>query len=222
MYAFDENTPPKEIITAACCEIAGQLQPEGYKFLKSQMSIVKRVGELVFTVHFQSNRYNQRGESAEVWVSCSVENKKYNESYYGHNLGTISHMNFTGWEFYGEENYNRSVKDILQRLQTFFIPLTHRFVNDMDRLVLDVVDKGFYPDNETTGYAISAEFLLRYGNIGLVQKAIQKYYDLCHPQAKANFRKSVLVLKEERQPDALYAFWSLAEAVARHNINIVY
>lgn len=222
MYSFDEKTPPKEIIIGACNELTSQLQNEGYKFLKSQQNIVKREGGFIFSIHFQANRYNAKGESAEAWVSCSISNVRYDECYYGRNLGTISHINYTGWEFYGKENYEKSVSDILQRLQAFFIPLTHRFINDRDKLVLDVVDKGFYPDNETTGYEISTDFLLRYGNTELLQKAIQKYYDLCYPQAKANFKKSVLALSKGKEPDTLYAFWKLAEAVVEHNISISY
>ena len=222
MYSFDTNTPPKEIITGACNQIALRLQEDGYKFLKKQMNIVKRAGEYIFSIHFQASRYNLRGDSAEAWVKCSISNKKLDECYYSHNLGTISHINYTSWEFYGKENYEKSVNDILQRLQTFFIPLTHRFLYDTDKLVLDVVNKGFYPDNDVVGYEISVDFLLRYGNIKLLQQAIQKYYDLCYPQAKANFQKSVMALKNGKHPDALYAFWQLAEAVVQHNMAIIY
>ncbi|MDU1890222.1 MAG: DUF4304 domain-containing protein [Dysgonomonas sp.] len=219
-YTFDENTPPKDIVIAACQEITDSL--DGYRFLKSKREIVKKVGEFLFTIYFQSNRYNEKGISTDIWVNCSIENMTFDECYYGHNLGTISHNNFTVWKLYGKDNYESSVDDIKRRLQNYFLPMTERFINDIDNLVTDVVDKGFYPDNETTGYVISPHFILRYGNLDLLTKAIQKDYDLSYPQAKKNFCKSVEALRKGEEPDSLYSFKSLAEAVVEYDLKIIY
>ena len=219
-YNFNENTPPRDIVLGACQDIAVALK--NYKLLKREKEINRKSGDFLFSISILSDGYNKMERRIRISINCSISNHKYDEGYYGHNLGYISNDNFMDWDLYGLANYKEAVTDIISRFKSYFLPLTERFLNDMDNLVTDVVEKGFYPDNEKIGYSITPAFLLRYGNKELLQCAAQKYYNSLYPQAKDNFKKTTIRLKDGIEPERSYAFNSLANTLVKEEIDIIY
>jgi hypothetical protein len=170
VYKYDESTPPKEITLGALEYIVKHLENSGYKFYKSKLEISKKINDFEFYIYIFGSDRNGKGYRVRITVSCGILNRKFDEMYFGNNLGYIAADGYREWELYGKENYVNSVKDIIQKLDNYFIPLTNRFTGDIENLVLDVVEKGFYPDNEQMGYRINIDFLKRYGNRELLEK----------------------------------------------------
>jgi hypothetical protein len=175
----DENTPSNEIIFSAVKFIAKYLKNIGYKSHKGRdgWNITSEIKDFEFNIYVFAVRGNRKGYKVCIRIDCIIYNKRFNEGYLGGSLGGISMDSKKEWELYGGDKYENSLKDIIQRLDNYFIPLTDRFINDIDNLVFDVVNNGFYPNNKQTGCRINTNFLKRYGNKELLEKAMQKYYD---------------------------------------------
>ena len=220
-YKHNENTPPKEIIFSACEYIALHLENIGYKFFKSKKEIIKTINDFEFRIVCYGSYSNKKGCEASLTVDCTISNKKYGEFYYRNDLPSIATIGYKKCELYGKDNYENSLNEIIQCFDNYFIPLTNRFVNDIDNLVLDVVDKGFYPNNKQIGYEINVDFLKRYGNKELLEKAIQKYYNSISVRYEANirFKKSLLDLKNGIENN-IY-FEDIIKAIVEYNLNII-
>jgi hypothetical protein len=222
-YKYNENTPLKEIALSACEYIALHLENIGYKFFKSKKEIIKNISDLEFKILFFSSDYNKKGYKARITVDCIIFNKKYDELYYGNNLGYIAAIGYKEWELYGKDNYGNSLNKIIHCFDKYFIPLTNRFIDDIDNLVLDVVNNGFYPNNKQVGYEINVDFLKRYGNKELLEKAIQKYYNSIsvHYEANKKFKKLLIDSKNGIEIEATNYFYKIIKAIAENNLNII-
>jgi hypothetical protein len=104
--------------------------------------------------------------------------------------------------------------------------LTERFINDIENLVFDVVENGFYPNNEQMGYRINIDFLRRYGNRELLEKSIQKYYDSYisrHYEIHEKFKKILSELKNGNEIDqfVLRDDTYVVETIVKNNLNII-
>ncbi|MDR1341229.1 MAG: hypothetical protein LBK58_14420 [Prevotellaceae bacterium] len=225
VYKYDGNTPPKEITLGALEYIVRHLENTGYKFYRSKLEISKKINDFEFYIHIYGSDRNGKGYRARITIDCGILNRKFDEWYFGHNLGYIAADGYREWELYGKENYVNSVKDIIQKLDNYFIPLTNRFTDDIDSLVLDVVENGFYPDNEQMGYRINMDFLKRYGNRELLEKSIQKYYDSYiskHYEVHEQFKKILFELKSGQKidPYVLRDSRYVIETIVENNLNI--
>ena len=219
-YKHNEETPPKEILFSAIEYIVKQIEHRGFKFYKSKMEIIKRVQDIEFAILFWGSDSNGKGYRSRVTVNCSIKNRKFDEFYFG---GHLAEGCWKEWELYGKENYELSVKDIIQILDNYFLPLTERFVNDIDNLVNDVVEKGVYPNNEKEGYVISLDFLKRYGNIGQLEKAIQKYYDVDisrYPVNNQRFKDVLLDIRNGKTREEFTPDIEIAQAIVENDLKI--
>jgi hypothetical protein len=224
-YKHNGNTHPKEIILSAFEFIAKYLENIGYKFYKSKLEIINRTNDFEFYIHIFGSGSNGKGYRARITINCGIYNKKFDEGYFGNNLGYIAADGYREWELYGRENYENSVKDIIQKLDNYFIPLTNRFINGIDNLVLDVVENGFYPNNKQMGYRIDIDFLKRYGNKELLEKSIQKYYDSHiskHYEIHEKFKKILYELKNGIEIDTytLMDNTYIVKTIVENNLNI--
>ncbi|MDR1315260.1 MAG: hypothetical protein LBK13_00180 [Spirochaetales bacterium] len=225
VYKYDESTPPKEITLGALEYIIKHLENSGYKFYKSKLEISKKINDFEFYIHIFGSDRNGKGYRTRITINCGIVNKKFDEGYFGNNLGYIAADGYREWELYGKENYANSVKDIIQKLDNYFIPVTNRFIDDIDDLVSDVVENGFYPNNKQMGYRINIDFLKRYGNRELLEKAIQKYYDSYiskHYEVHEKFKKILFELKsgQEIDPYVLSDNTYMAKTIVDNNLNI--
>jgi len=75
---------PREVYLKTCLIIAGYFEQFGFRFLKSQVSLVKEVEKLKFTIRFQSDYNNIAGVyigiSAQLYIE-SRELKKWQEKH---------------------------------------------------------------------------------------------------------------------------------------------
>jgi hypothetical protein len=224
-YRFDEETPPREIFLEACLTVASFLESNGFKFLKSKKEIVKKIDDFEFLIAFWSSDSNGKGYRVRLSIGCSIKNKKHDERYFGNNLGYIANIGWREWELYGKDNYENSLKTIIDGIENSFLPLTERFTNDIENLVLDVVENGFYPNNRQVGYRTNIDFLSRYGNRELLEKSIQKYYDTYiskHYEVHEKFKKVLFELKngQEIDPFLLREDTQIVETIVSNNLDI--
>jgi hypothetical protein len=224
-YKYNETTPPKEITLGALEHIVNHVEKSGYKFYKSKLEISKKINDFEFYLHIFGSDRNGKGYRVRITINCGIANRKFDETYFGNNLGYIAADGYKEWELYGKENYIASVKDIIQKLDNYFLPLTNRFINDIDNLVLDVVENGFYPGNKQMGYRTNIDFLKRYGSRELLQKSIQKYYDTYiskHYEVHEKFKEILSALKsgQEIDPFTLRDDTDMAKTIAENNLDI--
>ncbi|MDR1554575.1 MAG: hypothetical protein LBS39_00930 [Campylobacteraceae bacterium] len=219
-YIYDETTPPKEIVFGACRDLALFLADKGYKFFKSKMEITKKINDFEFSVSFYTYSSNAKGRRARISVNCRIKNIKYNELYYANNLGYIADIGWNEWELYGKDNYEKSIKEIIYHLENRFLPLCDRFINDIKSLVLDVVNHGFYPNHSRIRYETSVDFLLRYGDVKLLEKSIQNYYDKLIPTRRRLFRTHLLCVKNGEELHPMDTEKTMFDAIIKYNLNI--
>jgi hypothetical protein len=180
-YRFDENTMPKEIIAFAMFEIADMMKPDGFAFAKSKLEIKKKTEAFIFSVYPQSNRWNKRGYSAEMWLHCAVQDHERGMCFWSHTLAVSNAKqdSFRAWELYGKENYTRSLETIREIIEARLLPFFRRFENDLEGLTDEVSRQGFcvFADSQVydADYKIPTAFLLRYGTKSQLNRAFQVY-----------------------------------------------
>ncbi|MHC6203685.1 hypothetical protein ACYULU_10885 [Breznakiellaceae bacterium SP9] len=200
MYHFNENTPPKEIIKQAMADIYEIMKSNGYKFLQGKSEIVKKTDDFTFRLYSQSNRWNNRACSAAIWLHCDVS------GYWGKTLAcsNAKENQFCEWEFYGEEQYAASLKEITRLITNFLLPFFRRFTEDLSGLVDEAAEKGFcvFGSEQVydAGYHIPIEFLEKFGTKEQMALAFQHYYDRHQLDfVRTNLQNAVKLLKEGKE-----------------------
>ena len=138
------DTSPKEIIVFAMTELAEFLKPDGFKFYKSKLEIRKR-SDFTFSISTQLNRNNQAGETVQAILSCSIFDKEGKECFWSKG---IPHSNqnqdfLSWWDFYGEESYGNSIKEIKELISQRFLPFIRRMDSERELVIQEVAEKGF-------------------------------------------------------------------------------
>lgn len=215
---------PREIFLNACKDIEAMLLPMGYKFVKSEHALIRKTKDFIFEIDFWSSSSNKEGR-VMMEAKCLIldRNSKCKECLFGDNLGYLSDDNFMDWNLCGETEYQTVIKDIVNRIKTFFIPLTERFINDLPQLVEDVVNVGFYPNRPVhpygSHYVITMSFLEKYATKKQLDTAIRKYIDLMSDVAKKNFQYN-LSLYNEGKDIKNRVFLPYIEAIVKNDLEI--
>jgi len=63
---------PRDVFLESCAQIARALEPEGYKWTKSRQSAVRKAGDFLYDVFFQTSSSNIAGQTVIVWIHASV------------------------------------------------------------------------------------------------------------------------------------------------------
>lgn len=216
---------PREIFLNACKDIEAKLLPMGYKFIKSEHALIRKTKDFIFEIDFWSSSSNKEGRVI-MEVKCLILDRysKCKECLFGDNLGYFSDDNFMDWNLCGETEYQTVIKDIVNRIKTFFIPLTERFINDLPQLVEDVVNVGFYPNRPVhpygSHYVITMSFLEKYATKKQLDTAIQKYIDLMSDVEKKNFQYN-LSLYNEGKDIKNGVFLPYIEAIVKNDLEMV-
>jgi len=227
MYCFDENTAPKEIIAAAMSEIAETMKADGFKLLKN-LEIKKKTEAFTFRVYPQSNSWNARGRTAEMWIHCSVHDDKDKECFWGHTLAFSNAKQDTlhPWEFYGKDNYDKSLIEIKEIISCRLLPFFRKFEQGLEAFVEEVTEKGFCAFGDLpvydAEYSIPVTFLLKYGTKEHLQIAFQNYIDRHQLRfVKPNMEKAIALLREGKEVikngEKYYA-----EIAVKHGLELVF
>lgn len=202
-YNFDENTQPKEIIYSVLIRIDELLKSKGFNYLKSKSKFIKKTKKFTYTIYSQSNRWNSKGNSAEIILHCSVLDTENKTQYWGKTLAISNskkdQMNW--WNFYGKVNYTNNLKQITNIITLKLIPFFNEFENNLKSLVDKTSDKGFCVFSEKqvydAGFYIPIKFLDKYGTKEQLNIAFQHYIDR-HELVfvKQNMKKAIELIKE--------------------------
>lgn len=105
----------------------------GWKFLKSQRCLRKRIGDIVFDINFYSSKYNLSGEGVEV--NCEFE-------FWNRKLDKVCNVNSKiGFVFFRSENNNwyditterrlmSTCDELKAKIDEYVIPVCKRFEED--------------------------------------------------------------------------------------------
>lgn len=137
------DTSPKEIIAFAMTELAEFMKPDGFQFYKSKPEIRKR-SDFTFSISTQLNRNNQVGERVQAILTCSIFDKEGKECFWSKG---IPHSNqnqdfLSWWDFYGEESYGNSIKEIKELISQRFLPFIRRMDSERELVIQEVAEKG--------------------------------------------------------------------------------
>ena len=105
----------------------------GWKFLKSQHCLRKRVGNIVFDINFYGSKYNVSGQHIEVNCEFEFWNKQFDK--------TCNVNSKIGFVFFQPENdywydvstetkLNAAIDDIKKKIDAHAIPLVKAFEDD--------------------------------------------------------------------------------------------
>lgn len=219
------DTSPKEIIACAMAELAELMKPDGFRFYKSKLE-VRKCSDFIFSISPQLNRNNQAGERVQAILTCSIFDKEGKECFWSKG---IPHSNqnqdfLSWWDFYGEESYGNSIKEIKELISQRFLPFIRRMDSELELVIQEVAEKGFCVFSDKAiydaGFIVPVNFLLRYGTHEQLTTAFQNYIDNHElPYVKTNMKKALDLLKENKEVtnngEKYYA-----EVIFEHNINL--
>lgn len=204
-YNFDENTPPKEIVTSVMSQIAERMTNDGFKFSKSKLEIKKKTPQFIFRIYSQSSRWNTRGETVEIYIHASVSDSKDDMFFWGGLLAfSNAKQDVRHWELYGRDNYKQSLQGIKEILSSRLLPFFKRFEYDLSNFIEEVTEKGFCAFGEIqvydAAYTIPINFLSKYGIKEQMNRAFQNYIDRHElDYVKSNMQKAIALLKEGKE-----------------------
>lgn len=107
----------------------------GWKFLKSQHCLRKRVGNIVFDIGFYSSKYNLSGEHIEVNCEFEFWNKQFDKiCNVNSKIGFVFfHPGNDYWyDISTETKLNAAIADIKKKIDVYAIPLVKAFEDDYD------------------------------------------------------------------------------------------
>lgn len=74
-HGASDAEKPRDVILAACEAIGDALRSEGFSFQRTGPNLKRVNGDLVFQIHFQSDRNNIAGRRAAVWIHGGVSSR---------------------------------------------------------------------------------------------------------------------------------------------------
>lgn len=105
----------------------------GWKYLKSQCCIRKRVGDIVFDINFYSSKWNVFGEHIEVQCEFAFWSKQFDKiCNVNSKIGFVSLQpkNNDWYDIYTEKKLHAAIVDLKGKIDDYAIPLVKRFEDD--------------------------------------------------------------------------------------------
>ena len=138
----------------------------------------------------------------QLTVRCNIKQARSKTWICGNNLGYASCGKYMTWDVANPDERGQVIDDVTARLNASFISLAERFAGDLQPLVADIVEKGFFPNYE---YVTNVPFVLEYGTNEQARQSAQNYYNALLFAAKKNFQRA---LAEVRSGQAATAYRS--------------
>ena len=110
----------------------------GWKFIKSQRCLRKRIGNVVFDISFYSSKYNASGECIEANCEFEFWNAQFDKSCtVNSKIGFVSFQpsNAYWYDISTEVKLTIAVDDIKKKIDAYAIPLVNRFEGDYSNAI---------------------------------------------------------------------------------------
>lgn len=196
-----KNEPaPRDLLADICKTIVSSHTFDGFRYLKSRRSIIKKTEDLEFEIHFQSSRWNQRGLIASLSPSVSLQSarlKKWRENQdepirtNGYVAGGMLHHILSEtvrrkfpdceWDFAERTTRSMVVGDMAAFIEKYAIPYFHLFQKPeivIGRLINDVRDNR--GSTSVPGFDIGSaiEYTKCFGSQDQAKDVLARSYDL--------------------------------------------
>jgi len=163
-----------EAFDNVCALVAEKYKDDGWKYAKSSHWMTKKDKKFMYKVFFYSSWNNISDKTVVFYGECAIiplksKNKIFHTSTHKCNIPSGS----LHWNIANEKDWNQVVSEFTNWLDSVFMPIVDKCMNDLDNFVKEVVVQGFYPEN---GYIIDIGFVLDHGSRELAEEATIRYY----------------------------------------------
>ncbi|MFP4976793.1 hypothetical protein ACE6ED_15420 [Paenibacillus sp. CN-4] len=166
----------KEIFNECCLQIAAACEPFGYKYYKSKKKMMKQVGCFTAEVHFASSTYNIQGSYLEFNTSCKMINTATGKVYWNLPLYQLREGKGKVWNLAKERFRERELTEIIKILQEKFFPLAESYGTNIEGVIQNVVDSGWFIGHKTDIYLLEVlDLVADFGTQEQVTECVHHY-----------------------------------------------
>ncbi|MDR9856639.1 hypothetical protein RJP21_23840 [Paenibacillus sp. VCA1] len=163
-----------EAFDNVCALVAEKYKDDGWKYAKSSHWMTKKDKKFMYKVFFYTSWNNISDKTVVFYGECAIiplksKNKIFHISTHKCNIPSGN----LHWNIANEKDWNQAVSEFTNWLDSIFMPIVDKCMNDLDNFVKEVVVQGFYPEN---GYIIDIGFVLDNGSRELAEEATIRYY----------------------------------------------
>ncbi|MED4533995.1 hypothetical protein ABET51_04885 [Metabacillus fastidiosus] len=196
-----------EVFDCVCNLVFEKYKDSGWKYSKSGHWMTKKDKNFMYKVFFYTSWNNISDRNVAFYGECAIIPLKSKDKIFHINTRQCNlPSRELYWNIANEADWNRTVKEFTNWLDSVFIPIVESCMNDLDDFVKQVVSQGFYPSN---GYVVDIGFILTYGSSELAEEATKRYYASLSESIKREFK--------ENYESMIYG----NEAVSKYGINMM-
>ncbi|MFE6799379.1 hypothetical protein [Paenibacillus chitinolyticus] len=177
-----------EAFDNVCSLISEKYTASGWKYSKSGHWMTKKDKNFMYKVFFYTSWNNISDKNVAFYSECAIIPLKSKDKTF--HINTRQCNVLSGqlyWNIANEENWERTVKEFTNWLDSVFIPIVECCMIDLDNFVQQVAVRGFYPPN---GYVVDISFILTYGSRKLAEEATKRYYASLDESIKKEFKEN--------------------------------
>ncbi|XOK62270.1 hypothetical protein ACJ7K1_03800 [Paenibacillus elgii] len=177
-----------EAFESVCGLISEKYKVCGWKYSKSGHSMTKKDKNFMYKVFFYTSWNNISNKNVAFYGECAIIPLKSKDKIFHINTRKCNvPSGQLYWNVASEKDWDRTVKEFTNWLDSLFIPIVERCMNDLDNFVKEVVLRGFYPQR---GYVVDISFILTHGSLELAEEATKRYYASLEEPVKKEFKEN--------------------------------
>lgn len=169
-----------------CNLISEKYLDNGWKYSKSGHWMSKIDKNFIYKVLFYTSWNNISDKNVVFYGECAILPLKSKDKIFHINTRQCNvPSGQLYWNVANEEEWERTVNEFTNWLNSVFMPIVERCTNDLNNFVKEVVERGFYPQK---GYMVDINFILTHGSRELAEEVIKRYYDSLEESIKKEFK----------------------------------
>ena len=175
-----------EAFKNVCNLISEKYLDSGWKYSKSSRWMTKKAKNFIYKIFFYTSWNNISDKNVAFYGECAIIPLKSKDKIFYINIHQCNvPSGQLYWNVANREDWDRTVNEFTNCLDSVFMPIVERCANDLDNFVKEVVISGFYPSN---GYMIDISFILTHGSRELAEEATKRYYASLEESIKREFK----------------------------------
>ncbi|NMD71271.1 hypothetical protein HHO41_13285 [Bacillus sp. DNRA2] len=175
-----------EAFENVCNLISEKYLDKGWKYSKSGHWMTKKDKNFIYKVFFYTGWNNITDKNVVFYGECAILPIKSKDKIFHINTRQCNvPIGQLYWNIAHDEDLGMTVNEFTNWLDSVFMPIVERCMNDLDNYVKEVVTSGFYPQN---GYVIDINFILTYGSRELAEDVVKRYYSSLEEPIKKEFK----------------------------------
>ncbi|SFD38257.1 hypothetical protein SAMN04488168_1369 [Bacillus sp. 491mf] len=175
-----------EAFKNVCNLISEKYLDSGWKYSKSSRWMTKKDKNFIYKIFFYTSWNNISDKNVAFYGECAIIPLKSKDKIFHINTQQCNvPSGQLYWNIANGEDWGGTVNEFTNWLDSVFMPIVERCMNDLDNFVKEVVIRGFYPPK---GYVVDISFILMHGSRELAEEAIKRYYASLEESIKREFK----------------------------------